>query len=181
MSRRVHLVLLYEDKQHGAFMRRFFAEMGWRQPIRERMAPEGAVSAEQFVREQFVRELREYRGRRNNVACALAVMIDGDNAGVGQRRAALDDACREAGIEPRQSGESVAVFVPTWNIETWIAYLNGDNVDEGRRNYPRLPREKECRAQVDNLIGMCRRHNLRPPAPPSLAAVSTEYRRLRAP
>ena len=129
------------------------------------MAPEGAIPAEQFVREQFVRELQEYRGRRNQVACALAVMIDGDNAGVGQRRATLDDACREAGIEPRQNGESVAVFVPTWNIETWIAYLNGGNVDEGRRNYPRLARERECRAQVNNLVGMRRQHDLRPPAP----------------
>ena len=162
-------------------MRRFFEKMRWRQPIRVSMAPAGAISAEQFVREQFVRELQEYRGRRNTVACALAVMIDGDNAGVGQRRAALDDACREAGIEPRQSGESVAVFVPTWNIKTWLAYLNGVNVDEGRRNCPRLARERECRAQVDTLVGMRRQHDLRPPVPPSLAAASTEYRRLREP
>lgn len=160
-------------------MRRFFKKKGWRQPFRVVRAPGGAGSAEQFVRKQFVEQLQEYRGPRNTVAWALAVMLDGDNAGVGQRLEALDDACRDAGIEPRQSGECVAVFVPTWNIETWLAYLNGDdNVDEGRRDYPSLEREKECRAQVNSLIDMCLRQGLRPPAPPSMRAASREYRAL---
>lgn len=177
MSRQIQLVLLYEDNQQRAFMRRFFKKMGWRPPVREESAPGGAGSAAQFVRERFVTELRGYRRRRGKIEnCALAVMIDGDSEGVAGRLQSLDAACREAGLAPRTPDERVAVFAPTWNIETWLAYLNGDNVDEGRRNYPRLARERECRAQVESLVAMCRRPGLRPPAPPSLSAASREYR-----
>lgn len=178
MSRQIQLVLLYEDNQQRAFMRRFFKKMGWRRPIREEPAPGGAGSAAQFVRERFVTELLDYRRRRGKVENrALALMIDGDSEGVAGRLLSLDAACRDAGLAPRTPDERVAVFAPTWNIETWIAYLRGESVDETRSDYRRLTRrERKCREQVDNLVAMCRERTLRPPAPPSLAAASREYR-----
>ena len=63
-------------------------------------------------------------------------MIDGDFAGVDARLKALDKECNQTSVAPRDNADRVAVFVPTWNIETWLAYLNGETVDENKKNYP---------------------------------------------
>ncbi|MDE2824081.1 MAG: hypothetical protein OXK79_11335 [Chloroflexota bacterium] len=178
MSRNVQIVLLCEDRQHETFCRRFLTKAGW--PVRHisvEIAPRGRGSGEQFVRNRFPEELEAYRRRNHHVSVTLLVMVDGDNQGVERRVAELDAACRERNIPCRDPGEQVLVFVPTWRIETWLAYLGGETVDEGRRDYPRLPRPRECRPHVDSLAAMCQRGRLREPAPSSLRAACTEYRR----
>jgi hypothetical protein len=85
------------------------------------------------------------------------------------------------GEKQRLKGQPVAdPFIPTWNIETWLAYLDGAEVDEGRSDYPRLDRERECQRHVEKLIQMCDAGKLREPSPLSLDAACSEYRtRLR--
>ena len=177
MSRQVQLVLLCEDNQHEAFVRRFLAEMGWdNRSMRVVKAPGGRGSGEQYVRERFPVELEAQRSRHVNQA--LVVMMDGDNQGVGARLNQLDEACQGANIRRRTRDERVAVFIPTWNIETWLAYLDGAQVDEERFNYRRLDRERECQRHVEELARMCRARELRTPSPLSLDAACDEYRTL---
>lgn len=174
LSRRVQLVLLCEDSQHEAFARRFLREMGWEtRAIRVEKAPGGRGAGEQFVRERYPVELNAHRSRP--VRQALVVVIDGDAEGVTARLRQLDQACREAGITERAQNEAVALFVPTWNIETWLAYLDGAAVAEEQSGYPRLARERECQRHVGVLSRMCREGRLRQPAPPSLEAACGEY------
>ena len=178
MSRNVQVVLLCEDTQHETFGRRFLKRMGWsNHQLRVLKAPGGRGSAEQFVRERFPEELEEHRRRRSRVSVALIVMLDGDDRGVHQRIAELDDACRRRNIPCRDPVEHVLVFVPTWRIETWFAYLGGETVAEEKRDYPRLPRPRDCQPHVDRLAAMCRSEELREPVPSSLAVACTEYRR----
>ena len=173
--RQVQLVILCEDTQHEAFCRRFLKATGWSdRSIRVVKAPAPRGAAEQFVRRQFPEELRAHRSR--HVDQALVVMIDGDNRGVRARLNDLDAACRSAGVAERARNERVGVFVPTWNIETWLAYLGGDQADEGRPDYPALARERDCQPHVQVLHGMCIGRNLREPTPPSLIAACDEYR-----
>jgi len=139
-------------------------------------APDGAGSGEQFVRTRFPTELSAYRQNRNRVAEALVVMIDGDNHGEQVRIAQLSEACRENQVASPEQGERVAIFVPTSNIETWIAYLNGETVDEAKRDYPRLSRERDCRQHVGALVKMCRVNRLRDPAPASLVTACDQFR-----
>ena len=175
MTRRVQLVLLCEDTQHEAFCRRFFSAMGWEMRlIRVEKSLGGRGSAEQFVRQRFPRELKAHRSRP--VSQAFVTMMDGDRHGVDARLELLNEACRAGEIDVRSAGERVAVFVPTWNIETWFAYLDGATVDEARSDYPRLTRERECQRHVDALTGMCRAGALRQPSPPSLDRACGEYR-----
>lgn len=110
----------------------------------------------------------------------MIVVVDGDNDGVQRRRDLLADACQAAKIEDRSAAEPVVVLVPTWNIETWLAYLAGESVDETRGDYPRLSRESDCQPQVDGLASMCERGQLRAPAPASLQDACREFERLRA-
>ena len=180
MSRNADLILLCEDQQHSAFITRFLVEMGWnKRRIRVIPGPQGKGSAEKHVRENFPKELREYRGRRNRVHCNLAVMIDGDNLGVEGRIQQFDDECKNQGVEPRTSDDKVAIFVPTWRIETWFAYLDGHKVDEGCRSYPRLSRPRDCKRHVEKLSKMCQRRKFHPPPPSSLIQSRQEFGRLQ--
>lgn len=78
-------------------------------------------------------------------------------------------------FKKRNSNDKVAVFVPMRNVETWLAYLNGDPVNE-TDSYPRLERERDCRKQADALVQMCDKGKLNSPAPTSLEAACREYR-----
>jgi hypothetical protein len=104
-------------------------------------------------------------------------MIDGDDKGVEPRIAQLERACPEQERPIGKPGDNVLILVPTWNIETWIAYLDGHSVDEGKDDYPKLRRPRECAPHVAALVDMCQRGKLREPAPSSLTAACNEYRR----
>ena len=180
MGRNVKLIILCEDTQHEAFICRFFKKHGWtHRDIHVVKSPSGRGAGEQFVRERFPKELRAYRSHKY-VAQALLVMLDGDSVGVDARLRALDDSCRLQGVDPRRDDDRVAVFIPTWCIETWFAYLDGDNVDETRSDYPKLARERDCQKFVRLLFKMCQSGNLRAPEPQSLRTACREYeKRLR--
>ena len=180
MGRNVQIVILCEDRQHEVFIRRFLKKRSWGvRSLRVERAPRGRGAGEQFVRERFPKELREYQSRKH-VTQALIVMLDGDSVGVNARLRSLDAQCRLQGVAPRRDDDRVAVFVPTWRIETWFAYLDGNDVDEAKRDYPKLSRERDCRRFVNELFKMCQYGNLRPPEPLSLRSACLEYgKRLR--
>ncbi len=133
----------------------------------------GAGAGEQFVRDNYPVYLDAIR-RRNGI---LVVMIDGDNDSIKERMKQLDDACNEKGLPLRKDSDKVAIFVPRRNIETWLAYLDGKQVNE-TDEYPKLRRERECRRHVDVLEQMCTEGNLRTPAPESLEAACREYNKI---
>jgi hypothetical protein len=177
VSRSVQLVLLCEDTQHETFARRFLEKAGWStRRLRVVKAPPARGSAVQFIRERFPIELSAYRSNRNRVTLALVVMIDGDKTGVAGRIKELTAVCEAQGMKPREDDEHVLIIVPTWNIETWLAYLDGADVDENKGDYPRLARPRDCQRHVDQLHEMCVREELRQPAPASLEAACEEYR-----
>ena len=103
------------------------------------------------------------------------MILDGDNLGAAGRVNELANVCQAQGIKPREKDEQVAILVPTWNIETWLAYLDGTDVDEAKSDYPRLNRPRDCQQHVDRLFEMCQKRTLRQPAPASLEAACEEY------
>lgn len=141
--------------------------------MRVEKAPAGRGSAEQYVRQQFPRELKAHR--RLHINSVLVVILDGDRVGVDGRIGELDKACEGAGIGMRTPDERVAVFVPTWNIETWFSYLDGETADETKSDYPRLRRERECQSHVNALVEMCNAGELRKLFPASLDSTCGEY------
>jgi hypothetical protein len=149
---------------------------GWStRRLRVEKAPRGRGSAAQFVRERFPIELSAYRSNCNRVSQGLVVILDGDKLGVAGRLNELAKACEGEKVEPRHQHDCVVILVPTWNIETWIAYLNDTDIDESRSDYPRLGSPRECQRYVDRLREMCQKKALRQPAPASLVAACDEY------
>lgn len=78
--------------------------------------------------------------------------------------------------ETTRADERIAVLLPRRNIETWIHFLNGEQVDE-TTVYPKLPRESECHAAVDRLAAKGE-YNLSPDVPESLWVACSETRRV---
>lgn len=174
--RQVKLVLLCEDKQHEAFVRRFFKSAGWDlNELRVEKNSLGRGSGEQWVRTRYPKELQEIRRRHSR--SALITMIDADNKSIVDKLKDLDSECTKFGIPIKNPDDPVAVFIPRRNIETWIKYLSDNEVDE-RETYPKLTRERECADQVRKLKEMCDTGSLRPPIPPSLEIACEEYQRL---
>jgi hypothetical protein len=75
-------------------------------------------------------------------------------------------------IGPQDGG--VLILVPARRIETWVAYLDGKDVDE-KETYPKLGRERDCQAGVEKLVDMCDKGQLRSPAPPSLQKACEDF------
>ena len=173
----VNITLLCEDSQTDAFVRRFLKRRNFRgRDIRTLPLPAGNQSGEQWVREQYPGELRAIRTRQR---AYLIVVTDADAYSTETRRAQLDAACNEKQIPQRDNADPALVIVPRRNIETWLAYLGGTEVDEDT-NYPRLRRERDCAAQAAELYRTCHEaQGLDADAPASLREACDEYGRLQ--
>ena len=174
-TRRVQVLLLCEDSQQEAFVRRFLKGMGWNpREIRPRKSPSAGGSAEQWVREEFPKELTIYRQRQHKAATILIAVIDADSKDVQQRVNEFEAECSSQDVQFRSDDEAVAFVIPKRNIETWIHYLQGEQVTE-EDDYPKLSRERGCGPAVEKLVKLCRSMGLDQNAPPSLATACNEY------
>lgn len=167
---RPKITVLCEDKQHEAFIRRFLRKRNRRVYAVQR-ARSGA--GDQFVMDKFPSYLDAVRKRGG----ILVTMIDGDRYGVSRRLKQLNESCGRSGVSPHSTGDKAVVLVPVRSIETWLAYLDGEEINE-TRTYPKLRRERECKRHVDALVEMCETETLRSPSPPSLDVACQEYHRV---
>ena len=142
------------------------------------IAPPGAGSGGQWVRHRFPDEWQAIRQARNRKQVILVVGTDADTLTVDARRRSLLEECAARGVSPPlQDDPAVLMVVPKRNIETWFAYLRGQDADEDNL-YPRYPTESECKSDVAVLDEMCRSGRLRRPLPPSLGMACGEYRKI---
>ena len=92
----VSVILLCEDTQTDAFVRRFLKHRNFgRRDVTTFKLPAGRGSGEQWVRERYPRQLQAIRQRQG--AC-LIVVTDADVHSTEFRRAQLDAECDEKGI-----------------------------------------------------------------------------------
>jgi len=178
MSRYSEIVILCEDRQQEVFVRHFLVSCGiHRHRIRVRPHPQGRGAAEQYVREQYPLEVREYRRRRQRLNIGIVVMIDADARSVSERFDELEDELIRVSPPGRQANERIGLFIPRRNIETWIHYLQGELVNE-IDEYPKFSgNEAACRPHVAELAE--RRHEpLRENAPASLRTACDELPRI---
>lgn len=169
----VSIVLLCEDKQTEVFLRRFLMQRSFDgRDIRTSGFPDGKQSGEQWVRNRYPQELRAIRSRQQ---AYLIVAIDADKHSSRERRKQLDDACLSQNVQCRTQDDSVAILVPRRNIETWLAYVKGEAVDETAIYY-KLKKPRECSEHARLLHRMCyKEQKLRVPAPESLKEACYEF------
>lgn len=175
----VTIVLLCEDMQTESFVYNFLKHRNFKHHDFTFLCASRASkgSAEQWVRKKYPRQLKAIRSKRN---AYLIVVIDADAGTIDDRRRELATACREEGISPRAKTDfNVLHIIPRRNIETWLAYLDGRDVDESTV-YPKLEHQRNCRKHAESLYNMCHKNQtLREPAPPSLREACNEYHKLQ--
>ena len=173
----VTIVLLCEDKQTESFVCNFLKHRNFKKgrDITTLVASSG--SGEQWVRKQYPKQLNAIRNKKN---AYLIVVIDADMYTIDDRHEQLKKECKDKDILPRDIKRDVNVLhiIPCRNIETWLAYLENESVDESKV-YPKLKRESDCKEHTRRLHDMCRAQRLREPAPPSLQEACNEYPKLQ--
>lgn len=146
------------------------------------VSPRGKGAASAWVLRNYAALVRKRRSKNFQANLGLLVVIDGDNVGVTARLEELDEQLDIAGLERRRPVESIAVFIPTWSVETWLAHLGGaEGVDESRA----LKDESRLRAlwgdgaaeAVTIKAAVAAWHGSMPPLP-SLVAAYTEAPRV---
>jgi hypothetical protein len=118
------VVIVSEDRRAERFLRRLCE----RQHVRvadTRTAPSGDGSAAEWVRQQFAGLVTWRRSRNYQQHLGLLVHLDGDNVGFAARKAELAERLADEALAALEPDEPVAVFAPTWSIETWLAHLAG--------------------------------------------------------
>lgn len=184
MSRASQVVILCEDKLHEVFIRRFLKQYGYaHRDFRVPSYPAGRGSGESFVRRTYADEIRAYRSRSAKAKTFLIVMIDADARPVADREAQLGRACQEAGAQPRQGAERVVHAIPKWAVNTWLAYLDGQSVDEATDYKAHGYAFRKCEGAVAGLVRqlhrMCEDGDVPAEAPPSLHHACTEFARIK--
>ena len=126
MSKASQIIVLCEDKAHEVFVRRFLKK-GWGvkpRAIRASPYPIGKGSGKKHVVDNISLEANALRSRQ--ASTILLVIQDADELSVDQVKSDLDAKL----LPPRDNNELITYIIPKWHIQTWIAYLDGENVDE---------------------------------------------------
>lgn len=119
--------------------------------------------------------------RRRHASTILLVIQDADERSVDQVKSNLDAKL----LPPRDNNEPIAYIIPKWHIQTWIAYLDGKNVDEAdkityKNMYGKISELKDAHPFIDRLADNCR-ENIQLESPPdSLFATCEEFNRIRS-
>jgi len=131
MSRASQVIVLAEDQCHQRFVLRYLERLRYSDhDVRFEPLPAGRGCGEQWVRERYASAVRAYRWRSKRAATALVVVIDADRGDVARRLRQFEEALESANESPRDGADKIAHFVPRRNIETWILFLTGRDVDE---------------------------------------------------
>lgn len=177
MNKASQIIILCEDKLQDVVVHRFLTK-GWGvkpRIIRRVPYPSGSGSGEAHVRKRYPDELKAFRSRP--ASTVLIAVIDADTKSVSQHHRELDTAC--SNIPSRQEGEAIVHIIPKHHIETWLAYLDGVEVDEAQ-NYKQSHgfkgRESECHRLVDELAGRCKNNVPLSGFPPSLVGACKEFK-----
>ncbi len=180
MNKASQIIVLCEDKAHEVFAKRFL-KTGWGvkpRAIRVPPYPDGKGSGKKHVEDNISQETEALRKR--HASTILLVIQDADELSVDHAKSNLDAQL----LSLRSNNEPIAYIIPKWHIQTWIAYLDGKNVDEADKEtykniYGKISERRDTHSFIDRLACICR-ENKRLEAPPdSLVAACEEFNRIR--
>ena len=150
-NQRVRLRVLCEDRETARFVEQLAHRWGIGARQREiDVHPQSRGSGEQHVQRHFGSAVTAWRRvRHENVL--LLIVIDGDNHGIARRRNELSRQLRDSGADPIAENDPVAIIVPTWHIETWIAWLCGHRpIHEAQRYKLDEPLGRDVARKIDS-------------------------------
>jgi hypothetical protein len=171
-SKGIRVRVWCEDSEHEAFARCLLADVFGieRRAIDVNKAPDGEGAASNWVVRRYQEEvLPTYRRARHQVGLGFLVLVDGDNVGFKARLEKLK-------ADERAPDDRVVLLAPTWSVETWVLWLDGEPVKEGESTKDRLS-PAEFRTRLKGAIARWKTPSQREELP-SLANARIELKRL---
>ncbi|HUU95067.1 MAG TPA: hypothetical protein VM487_04950 [Phycisphaerae bacterium] len=163
MARRgVQLILVCEDGEHERFARYALLEFGFqRHELRFFLSPSGRGAAEQWVRQRYADEVRAHRRKACYRQVGLVVVIDADGETVARRERRLANELRQSKQQERQARERIVHWIPRRHVETWVAFLRDQSVDE-RMDCKGLVDVRDYRPATKTFVEIYREPHRRP-------------------
>jgi hypothetical protein len=116
--------LLCEDRRTESFVSRLCKRHGIRLMSVHR-PDAGKGSAENWVVRQVPLLVKALRSVNYQGARGLWVVVDADKLGASGRTQELEAQLKDKAVELPPVADRVALLIPAWSIETWLASLNG--------------------------------------------------------
>ena len=176
---RVRVTVLVEDRALERLARGILLLLGCqRRDISVEGYPVGHGSAKQWVEKEFPRVVKEYRGKgREQVA--LLVATEADQQTITQRLNCLATTLADEKLPARDDHERIALWIPKWNVETWILSLLGNDIDEDH-NYKHKVKKPDYKALAEAFVTRMRDfHNRETESLPSLEIAFKETSRMK--
>ncbi len=132
MSKGVDIIILAEDERHRMLLYRHLRKRGYT-PHKIRICewfPKFQTPCLSFVKSEYANEVNAMRHKAHRVTGALIVVADADDLTVGERLQEFDKLLADAGQAKRGNIEHIAIVVPKRNVETWMYFLSGEQIDE---------------------------------------------------
>jgi hypothetical protein len=168
-----------EDDDHDRFAWHALRALGFH-PREIRLVPRPADcgAAEQWVRSQYAREVNVCRRKSSSQRVTLLILVDGNTRGIAYRQHQLQRSLEQSNREARTSDESIIHWIPTRNIETWVAFLQCEPTDESS-DYSSLVRPAHFRAAAKLFVAWYQDEHARNKKPlDSMIAAWQETKRL---
>ena len=147
LSKDYQYQILCEDAQMRSFILGVLSHQGINaRKIRVKNYPCGDGCGEAFVKREFPKEVKILRSTGYNKK-VLIVCTDADNLSVNERKRILmtgledEQSCRDL------SGEQIIIWIPKREIETWIRFLRGEDVDI-EKSYRHSGNPVRCREET---------------------------------
>lgn len=178
-KRRVRGVILCEDRRQSNLVRRYLKKAGLARNAREfRDKPSPSGDAKNFIRQEYPKEIKELISKEDQRDLVLIVVIDADTHTVKDRFAWLHAKLENGELKAKSQQNRIFVLVPKRNVETWIWFLNGNNVNE-TDDYKRNVKTKHCTHAVEELVELRKRGwSFSEGTPSSLIAGCAELKRI---
>ncbi len=178
-SKGVRITLLVEDKALARFAREVLLLLGFhRREMRFLNYPVGRGSAKHWVENQYAREVKVYRSKAGHQKIALLVGTDADEQTVRYRFDCLAAKLKDARLTDRVTNDRIVLWIPKWNVETWILHLAGEKVDEDA-NYKTRNMKPDYRKVAKAFVDRFRESNsVQSETLPSLKVAFMETARL---
>jgi hypothetical protein len=174
------VIVLAEDERHQRFIRFYLKQKNYGgREIRFEPLPSGRGCGEQWVRENYAKQVQAFRARSAKAGTALIVAIDADTRTVDDRLRQLEQSLDSDRAARRADEERIVHLVPRRNIETWILCLSGEQVVEAT-DYKRRPGvDDQIRPAAESFFAWSRPNAQEPPHNvPSLTAAIPEIKRI---
>lgn len=119
MNNKAQVFILCEDTVHYHFARKYFELLGFNK-IRGNHNPRGRSvgSGAEYVKNNYEKEIKAFHSKVNHLDYVLVIIIDDDTK---------DNIKNLYKIYTPSSNESILIFSPMRNIESWFHYIETGN------------------------------------------------------